>query len=357
MAEKYSFRNPPPLFFKALGKNSVSCERLRKEASKQKIKGRSKMKRCELLKALKSVFIEQQIEQDNIRINIFKNLVEGEKSHISYIIKIMEFVPSVSGFRALATTSRGAFQLAYSRYNIKEYVKSLRLTEETIRDNIFKKLVEGEKSHVSFIITEIMEFVPSASGFRALATTSRGAFQLAYNRFNIKDKEYLKHLRLTEEVYLMYRQISEVFISDIDRRGGRKKAMMYYHKPTKIIDQIQDDYWLGDESNHGYYDYYEHTTLISNSYYEKHNLIRNAKYGDILWYMDRLEFVIPQIEGKVVYGKTTTSEMTMEIYNLVKKQGICYKDAYNEFKERLDEWGWNQNNEEGLDFFPRYLLE
>jgi hypothetical protein len=110
------------------------------------------------------------------------------------------------------------------------------LTEETIRDNIFKKLVEGEKSHVSFIITEIMEFVPSASGFRALATTSRGAFQLAYNRFNIKDKEYLKHLRLTEEVYLMYRQISEVFISDIDRRGGRKKAMMYYHKPTKIID-------------------------------------------------------------------------------------------------------------------------
>ena len=146
MAEKYSFSNPPPLFFKALGKNSVSCERLRKEASKQKIKGRSKMKRCELLKALLSVFIEQQIEQDNIRINIFKNLVEGEKSHISYIIKIMEFVPSVSGFRALATTSRGAFQLAYSRYNIKEYVKSLRLTEETIRDNIFKKLVKGDKS-------------------------------------------------------------------------------------------------------------------------------------------------------------------------------------------------------------------
>ena len=298
MAEKYSFRNPPPLFFKALGKNSVSCERLRKEASKQKIKGRSKMKRCELLKALKSVFIEQQIEQDNIQIE-----------------------------------------------------------QDNIRNNIFKKLVEGEKSHVSFIITEIMEFVPSVSGFRALATTSRGAFQLAYSRFNIKDKEYLKHLRLTEKAYLRYRVISATFEIDIDLRGGRKKAMMYYHKPTKIIDQIQDDYWLGDESNHGYYDYYEHTTLISNSYYEKHNLIRNAKYGDILWYMDRLEFVIPQIEGKVVYGKTTTSEMTMEIYNLVKKQGICYKDAYNEFKERLDEWGWNQNNEEGLDFFPRYLLE
>ena len=338
MAEKYSFRNPPPLFFKALGKNSVSCERLRKEASKQKIKGRSKMKRCELLKALLSVFIEQQIEQDNIRINIFKNLVEGEKSHISYIIKIMEFVPSVSGFRALATTSRGAFQLAYSRYNIKEYVKSLRLTEETIRDNIFKKLVEGEKSHVSFIITEIMEFVPSVSGFRALATTSRGAFQLAYNRFNIKDKEYLKHLRLTEEVYLMYRQISEVFISDIDRRGGRKKAMMYYHKPTKIIDQIQDDYWLGDES-------------------DPHYVIRNAKYGDILWYRSKLEVVIPHVYNREVFGKTTTSEMPEEIYNLIKKQGICYKDAYNEFKERLDEWGWSQYNEEDLDFFPRYLLE
>jgi uncharacterized protein YeeX (DUF496 family) len=338
MAEKYSFSNPPPLFFKALGKNSVSCERLRKEASKQKIKGRSKMKRCELLKALKSVFIEQQIEQDNIRINIFKNLVEGEKSHISYIIKIMEFVPSVSGFRALATTSRGAFQLAYSRYNIKEYVKSLRLTEETIRDNIFKKLVKGEKSHVSFIITEIMEFVPSASGFRALATTSRGAFQLAYNRFNIKDKEYLKHLRLTEEVYLMYRQISEVFISDIDRRGGRKKAMMYYHEPTKIIDQIQDDYWLGDES-------------------DPHYVIRNAKYGDILWYRSKLEVVIPHVYNRKVLGKTTTSEMPEEIYNLIKKQGICYKDAYNEFKERLDEWGWSQYNEEGLDFFPRYLLE
>lgn len=338
MAEKYSFSNPPPLFFKALGKNSVSCERLRKEASKQKIKGRSKMKRCELLKALKSVFIEQQIEQDNIRINIFKNLVEGEKSHISYIIKIMEFVPSVSGFRALATTSRGAFQLAYSRFNIKEYVKSLRLTEETIRDNIFKKLVKGEKSHVSFIITEIMEFVPSASGFRALATTSRGAFQLAYNRFNIKDKEYLKHLRLTEEVYLMYRQISEVFISDIDRRGGRKKAMMYYHEPTKIIDQIQDDYWLGDES-------------------DPHYVIRNAKYGDILWYRSKLEVVIPHVYNRKVLGKTTTSEMPEEIYNLIKKQGICYKDAYNEFKERLDEWGWSQYNEEGLDFFPRYLLE
>ena len=338
MNEKYSFSNPPPLFFKALGKNSVSCERLRKEASKQKIKGRSKMKRCELLKALKSVFIEQQIEQDNIRINIFKNLVEGEKSHISYIIKIMEFVPSVSGFRALATTSRGAFQLAYSRFNIKEYVKSLRLTEETIRDNIFKKLVKGEKSHVSFIITEIMEFVPSASGFRALATTSRGAFQLAYNRFNIKDKEYLKHLRLTEEVYLMYRQISEVFISDIDRRGGRKKAMMYYHDPTKIIDQIQDDYWLGDES-------------------DPHYVIRNAKYGDILWYRSKLEVVIPHVYNRKVLGKTTTSEMPEEIYNLIKKQGICYKDAYNEFKERLDEWGWSQYNEEGLDFFPRYLLE
>ena len=272
MAEKYSFRNPPPLFFKALGKNSVSCERLRKEASKQKIKGRSKMKRCELLKALKSVFIEQQIEQDNIR------------------------------------------------------------------DNIFKKLVEGEKSHVSFIITEIMEFVPSVSGFRALATTSRGAFQLAYNRFNIKDKEYLKHLRLTEEVYLMYRQISEVFISDIDRRGGRKKAMMYYHKPTKIIDQIQDDYWLGDES-------------------DPHYVIRNAKYGDILWYRSKLEVVIPHVYNREVFGKTTTSEMPEEIYNLIKKQGICYKDAYNEFKERLDEWGWSQYNEEGLDFFPRYLLE
>jgi len=338
MAEKYSFSNPPPLFFKALGKNSVSCERLRKEASKQKIKGRSKMKRCELFNALLSVFIEQQIEQDNIRINIFKNLVEREKSHISYIIKIMEFVPSVSGFRALATTSRGAFQLAYSRYNIKEYVKSLRLTEETIRDNIFKKLVEGEKSHVSFIITEIMEFVPSVSGFRALATTSRGAFQFAYNRFNIKDKEYLKHLRLTEEVYLMYRQISEVFISDIDRRGGRKKAMMYYHDPTKIIDQIQDDYWLGDESN-------------------PHYVIRNAKYGDILWYRSKLEVVIPHVYNREVFGKTTTSEMPEEIYNLIKKQGICYKDAYNEFKERLDEWGWSQYNEEGLDFFPRYLLE
>ena len=298
MAEKYSFSNPPRLFTKALGKYLGSYESLRKEASKQKINGHSGMNYSQLLKALLSVFIEQQIEQDNIQIE-----------------------------------------------------------QDNIRNNIFKKLVEGEKSHVSFIITEIMEFVPSASGFRALATTSRGAFQLAYNRFNIKDKEYLKHLRLTEEVYLMYRQISEVFISDIDRRGGRKKAMMYYHKPTKIIDQIQDDYWLGDESNHGYYDYYEHTTLISNSYYEKHNLIRNAKYGDILWYMDRLEFVIPQIEGKVVYGKTTTSEMTMEIYNLVKKQGICYKDAYNEFKERLDEWGWSQYNEEDLDFFPRYLLE
>ena len=191
MAEKYSFSNPPRLFTKALGKYLGSYESLRKEASKQKINGHSGMNYSQLLKALLSVFIEQQIEQDNIqieqdniRINIFKNLVEGEKSHISYIIKIMEFVPSVSGFRALATTSRGAFQLAYSRYNIKEYVKSLRLTEETIRDNVFKKLVEGEKSHVSFIITEIMEFVPSVSGFRALATTSRGAFQLAYNRFN-----------------------------------------------------------------------------------------------------------------------------------------------------------------------------
>ena len=156
MNEKYSFSNPPPLFFKALGKNSVSCERLRKEASKQKIKGRSKMKRCELLKALKSVFIEQQIEQDNIRINIFKNLVEGEKSHISYIIKIMEFVPSVSGFRALATTSRGAFQLAYSR-------------------------------------------------------------------FNIKDKEYLKHLRLTEKAYLRYRVMSATFEqlnAEVDRKGS-----------------------------------------------------------------------------------------------------------------------------------------
>jgi len=212
------------------------------------------------------------------------------------------------------------------------------LTEETIRDNIFKKLVKGEKSHVSFIITEIMEFVPSASGFRALATTSRGAFQLAYNRFNIKDKEYLKHLRLTEEVYLMYRQISEVFISDIDRRGGRKKAMMYYHEPTKIIDQIQDDYWLGDES-------------------DPHYVIRNAKYGDILWYRSKLEVVIPHVYNRKVLGKTTTSEMPEEIYNLIKKQGICYKDAYNEFKERLDEWGWSQYNEEGLDFFPRYLLE
>tara|TARA_B110000444_G_C18850886_1_gene605474 strand:+ start:2704 stop:3720 length:1017 start_codon:yes stop_codon:yes gene_type:complete len=338
MAEKYSFSNPPRLFTKALGKYLGSYESLRKEASKQKINGHSGMNYSQLLKALLSVFIEQQIEQDNIHINIFKNLVEGEKSHISYIIKIMEFVPSVSGFRALATTSRGAFQLAYSRYNIKEYVKSLRLTEETIRDNIFKKLVEGEKSHVSFIITEIMEFVPSVSGFRALATTSRGAFQLAYNRFNIKDKEYLKHLRLTEEVYLMYRQISEVFISDIDRRGGRKKAMMYYHEPTKIIDQIQDDYWLGDES-------------------DPHYAIRNAKYGDILWYRSKLEVVIPHVYNREVFGKTTTSEMPEEIYNLIKKQGICYKDAYNEFKERLDEWGWSQYNEEGLDFFPRYLLE
>ena len=284
MAEKYSFRNPPPLFFKALGKNSVSCERLRKEASKQKIKGRSKMKRCELLKALKSVFIEQQIEQDNIRINIFKNLVEGEKSHISYIIKIMEFVPSVSGFRALATTSRGAFQLAYSR-------------------------------------------------------------------FNIKDKEYLKHLRLTEKAYLRYRVISATFEIDIDLRGGRKKAMMYYHKPTTIIDQIQHDYESGFVDD--YYGYYDHT----NPYNEKRNVIRNAKYGDILWYMDRLEFVIPNVWKGNVCGKTTTSEMPEEIYNLIKKQGICYKDAYNEFKERLDEWGWSQYNEEGLDFFPRYLLE
>ena len=285
MAEKYSFSNPPPLFFKALGKNSVSCERLRKEASKQKIKGRSKMKRCELLKALLSVFIEQQIEQDNIRINIFKNLVEGEKSHISYIIKIMEFVPSVSGFRALATTSRGAFQLAYSR-------------------------------------------------------------------FNIKDKEYLKHLRLTEKAYLRYRVISATFEIDIDLRGGRKKAMMYYHKPTTIIDQIQHDY-ESDDDYYGYYGYYDHT----NPYNEKRNVIRNAKYGDILWYMDRLEFVIPNVWKGNVCGKTTTSEMPEEIYNLIKKQGICYKDAYNEFKERLDEWGWNQNNEEDLDFFPRYLLE
>jgi hypothetical protein len=156
---------------------------------------------------------------------------------------------------------------------------------------------------------------------------------------------------LTEKAYLRYRVISATFEIDIDLRGGRKKAMMYYHKPTTIIDQIQHDYESGFVDD--YYGYYDHT----NPYNEKRNVIRNAKYGDILWYMDRLEFVIPQIEGKVVYGKTTTSEMTMEIYNLVKKQGICYKDAYNEFKERLDEWGWNQNNEEDLDFFPRYLLE
>ena len=351
MAEKYSFSNPPRLFTKALGKYLGSYESLRKEASKQKINGHSGMNYSQLLKALLSVFIEQQIEQDNIRINIFKNLVEGEKSHISYIIKIMEFVPSVSGFRALATTSRGAFQLAYSRYNIKEYVKSLRLTEETIRDNIFKKLVEGEKSHVSFIITEIMGFVPSVSDFRALATTSRGAFQLAYSRFNIKDKEYLKHLRLTEKAYLRYRVISATFEIDIDLRGGRKKAMMYYHKPTTIIDQIQHDYESGFVDD--YYGYYDHT----NPYNEKRNVIRNAKYGDILWYMDRLEFVIPNVWKGNVRGKTTTSEMPEEIYNLIKKQGICYKDAYNEFKERLDEWGWSQYNEEDLDFFPRYLLE
>ena len=292
MNEKYSFSNPPPLFFKALGKNSVSCERLRKEASKQKIKGRSKMKSCELLKALLSVFIEQQIEQDNIQIE-----------------------------------------------------------QDNIRNNIFKKLVEGEKSHVSFIITEIMGFVPSVSDFRALATTSRGAFQLAYSRFNIKDKEYLKHLRLTEKAYLRYRVISATFEIDIDLRGGRKKAMMYYHKPTTIIDQIQHDYESGFVDD--YYGYYDHT----NPYNEKRNVIRNAKYGDILWYMDRLEFVIPNVWKGNVRGKTTTSEMPEEIYNLIKKQGICYKDAYNEFKERLDEWGWSQYNEEDLDFFPRYLLE
>ena len=196
-----------------------------------------------------------------------------------------------------------------------------------------------------------MEFVPSVSGFRALATTSRGAFQLAYNRFNIKDKEYLKHLRLTEEVYLRYRVISATFEIDIDLRGGRKKAMMYYHKPTTIIDQIQHDYESGFVDD--YYGYYDHT----NPYNEKRNVIRNAKYGDILWYMDRLEFVIPNVWKGNVRGKTTTSEMPEEIYNLIKKQGICYKDAYNEFKERLDEWGWSQYNEEDLDFFPRYLLE
>jgi len=298
MAEKYSFSNPPRLFTKALGKYLGSYESLRKEASKQKINGHSGMNYSQLLKALLSVFIEQQIEQDNIQIE-----------------------------------------------------------QDNIRNNIFKNLVEGEKSHVSFIITEIMEFVPSVSGFRALATTSRGAFQLAYSRFNIKDKEYLKHLRLTEKAYLRYRVMSATFEIDIDLRGGRKKAMMYYHKPTTIIDQIQHDY-ESDESDDdyygpGYYGYYDHTT----PYNEKRNVIRNAKYGDILWYMDRLEFVIPNVWKGNVRGKTTTSEMPEEIYNLIKKQGICYKDAYNEFKERIDEWGWNQNNEEDLDFFPRYLLE
>ena len=296
MAEKYSFSNPPRLFTKALGKYLGSYESLRKEASKQKINGHSGMNYSQLLKALLSVFIEQQIEQDNIQIE-----------------------------------------------------------QDNIRNNIFKKLVEGEKSHVSFIITEIMEFVPSVSGFRALATTSRGAFQLAYNRFNIKDKEYLKHLRLTEEAYLRYRVISATFEIDIDLRGGRKKAMMYYHKPTTIIDQIQHDYESDgiDDDYYGYYGYYDDT----NPGYIIRNVIRNAKYGDILWYMDRLEFVIPDVWKGNVCGKTTTSEMPEEIYNLIKKQGICYKDAYNEFKERLDEWGWNQNNEEDLDFFPRYLLE
>ena len=72
-----------------------------------------------------------------------------------------------------------------------------------------------------------------------------------------------------------------------------------------------------------------------------------------------MSFVIPsgpieQLSNVCVNCKGPLPE---EIYNLIKKQGICYKDAYNEFKERLDEWGWNQNNEEGLDFFPRYLLE
>lgn len=96
---------------------------LKKEASRQKLKDRSKMCKTELWNALLVVFEEQQKGIDTIR----KNLASGQSDVSFMVCELLGFVSSLSEFYALAFTSRGAFQLAFHNADIKKSLEYLHI--------------------------------------------------------------------------------------------------------------------------------------------------------------------------------------------------------------------------------------